>query len=81
MMEKMTFEEAVAYFQKFQPQWGVICDELRKRRDEFWGNQRRNMETPSVQDRQTLDYQLMLKSAAYDDILYDFEGEYEEPEE
>jgi hypothetical protein len=70
-----TYEEALAYFQAQGPMWDAMCNGIRGRRDDKFADLKRNMDTPSC--NQKADDKVIGAMLALDDLLYEFETQRE----
>lgn len=71
----ISYEEALIHFQAQGPMWEALCGGIRARREGKWGDLKRNMETPTC--NQKADDKLIGAMVECDDILYEFETEWE----
>lgn len=71
----ISYEEALIHFQAQGPYWEALCGGIRDRRESKWGDLKRNMETPTC--NQKADDKLIGAMVEIDDILYEFETEWE----
>ena len=73
-MEKVTYDEALEYFRKLDPQWTALINGLRDMREGELAKVKRNLDTPNVQDRAHLDMQLFARITVLDDIICELQG-------
>ena len=74
-MDTITYEEALVHLQGQGPYWEALCTGIRKRREDKWSDFKRNMETPTC--NQKADDKLIGAMVEIDDILYELETEWE----
>jgi hypothetical protein len=70
-MDTITYEDALAHFQAQGPFWDALCAGVKQRRDMKFGDLKRNMETPTC--NQKADDKILGAMVECDDILYEFE--------
>ena len=69
-MDTITYEEALAHFQAQGPMWDALCEGIRQRRDMKFSDLKRNMETPTC--NQKADDKVLGAMIECDDILFEF---------
>jgi hypothetical protein len=74
-MDTISYEEALVHFQAQGPFWVALCEGIRARREVKFGDLKRNMETPNC--NQKADDKTIGAMLECDDILYEFETEWE----
>lgn len=75
MDNHITYEEALVHFQAQGPMWDALCAGIRARRENKYADLKRNMETPNC--NQKADDKVIGAMLECDDILYEFETEWE----
>mgnify|MGYP000377262920 FL=1 len=74
-MDNISYEEALIHFQAQGPMWEALCAGIRARRESRYADLKRNMETPTC--NQKADDKVIGAMLECDDILYEFETEWE----
>ncbi len=74
-MSEVTYEEALVHFQAQTPMWAALCAGLRARREGKWADLKRNMDTPTC--NQKADDKVIGAMVECDDLLYEFETQWE----
>lgn len=74
-MDTITYEEALVHFQAQGPYWEALCGGVRAMRDSRWSDFKRNMDTPTCNKK--ADDKVIGAMVAMDDVLYEFETEWE----
>lgn len=72
-MEEISYTDALKYLQQLQPQWGLIMEELRRKRESYFGDLKRNSMTPECNDR--ADCKAIGGMLAIDDLLVEWDAE------
>ena len=74
-MIEITYEEALVHFQAQGPMWVALCAGIRARREDKFSDLKRNAGTPEC--NQKADDKVIGAMIECDDILYEFETEWE----
>ena len=75
MDNQITYEEALVHFQAQGPFWVALCEGIRARREDKYADLKRNAQTPNC--NQKADDKVIGAMLECDDILYEFETEWE----
>lgn len=80
-LDENKYEEAITFFQGYSDQWDNLIKGLVAKRNQGFGEAAGYLFSKDVHERSTITIGIMHRMTMLDDIVRDFAGEYEKPEE